>query len=603
MVNLKDRTRYLPGIILIGMLLCIRIGEFCLDYLWGDNNGVVTNPVLAVVFTFLYDILLVALLIWGLTRIFESIPFPYRKEIQTFWRTVHPTFMVLFIAFCAHGLIVYAYPAARGPDYLLYPGSAVELFQTPIRNPYILMDRNGYYPYLIWLFLQLPGQLITLVYAQHIACIALTVWTTRLVEKLFGKGAALLSGLAIALYPPLLLVPHITNSEAANLLALWPTALCAIALALNQHQGKQNSLWLVFGFGVSSGLAILARPSGIFLVFPLLLILWVVKIPRKYFVPIVLSMFLCVGSVLLYNALRLGYIGIEKKSGRILFQVAWIADKTYSPDNGQASLQLANLLREEWKQLLINNPVIRENNESIDAILAKPDELPYDLYYLIVTLTRKRYPPFKADQLLKESALEAIRTHFSLFVKNRLDRLRDSIFAVPRFQLNFSSSEEAPLEEENTSESDVHAERYRHAGVMYQEESYVQTRKQINAFNADYGQLQNHAPKRSSFGILLVRWWWKLFSWIRYIDMYIMIGLLFGLLWKDSSLFAVPRFNSIGFPLLGTILLACIMNRIFVYGISPGFRLHLLPFLPFELSMAAIGIWGLAKHLFSGKYA
>jgi hypothetical protein len=78
-----------------------------------------------------------------------------------------------------------------------------------------------------------------------------------------------------------------------------------------------------------------------------------------------------------------------------------------------------------------------------------------------------------------------------------------------------------------------------------------------------------------------------------------MIGVLGAVLWRDPNMLAISKFRSNCFALFGTILLACIINQIFVYGISPGFRLHLLPYLPFELMMATLGIWGLAKYIFS----
>lgn len=157
-----------------------------------------------------------------------------------------------------------------------------------------------------------------------------------------------------------------------------------------------------------------------------------------------------------------------------------MTDHTYSPSNGPYSQKIADFLRDAWPKLLTINAVVQENNESIEDLLSAPEKLPYDLYYLIVNLARKKYPYDVADKILWGAAMEAIQKHKSKYIVSRLKKLLVSISKHPYHQLKFrlSNTAKPPIR----TISQAKDRRYVGTSILYTMKGYHQTEEQVSTF-------------------------------------------------------------------------------------------------------------------------
>lgn len=96
---------------------------------------------------------------------------------------------------------------------------------------------------------------------------------------LFGEAAALIAGLAFALYPPLIIYSADLTTESLFLFLL--TAV----LFIFYQAGKEHSLARIFSFGALTGLAALCRPNGLMLAPALVLAIWLTARGWKQAVP------------------------------------------------------------------------------------------------------------------------------------------------------------------------------------------------------------------------------------------------------------------------------------------------------------------------------
>ena len=507
--------------------------------------------------------------------------------------------IVLLLSTCARIMISLTYPLGSGPDWVLYPGSAIELFSDTISNPYIMIDRNGYYPFLIWPFIQFENGLNYLVILQHFICILLTIWTVRLMYIFLGKPIAILCALVLSLYQPLLIIAHITNSETACLIPLWGLFLCTLSIIYRNAKGEKIPFILWFGFSLFGSLATVARPSGLLLLFSCIVTLWILKTNRRVMLKIVLC-FICFSLIIpLYNYYRLGYFGLEKKAGRTLFALVYMTDHTYSPSNGPYSQKVADLLRDAWPELLVKNTVVQKNNENIEDLLSAPEELPYDLYYLIVNLARKKYPYDAADKILLSAAMEAIQKHKSKYIVSRLKSLLISIIKNPYHQLKFrlSNTAKPPIR----TISQAKDRRYAGTSILYTMRGYHQTEEQVSTFQKKYMAIRPSEKKqRWNTGIKLCKVWHETIQ-PAYIVIYFFIFLFLYIIYKYPHRIYSDEYRKEIMMISIASILYCIGNRVFVYAVSKGDELHLLPHLPFELIFFISGIYGACALHFMSK--
>lgn len=505
--------------------------------------------------------------------------------------SLSPIRLALLLAVLSHAGVLLVFPPAVGPDWSLYLGSALELTRDVIRNPYILMDRNGYYPWLAWVFLRLPGQITSLVVFQHLVCAALTVWSVGLVQRWFDRLAAYLACLALTLCLPLTLIPQVTNSEAAVLMAFWLAAASGLELGLRARRGLATPLWLWVLFCLGCGLSVLARLSGLILAICLFLGLWLAGAEKKKLLVAVLGFVLAALPVPMFNYLRLGYFGTEFKAGRTLFAVTWQEDKSLLTSNGPQSRRLVRLLRRQWPRLARENPVIRKSGRDINQILDNPREFPYHLYYLIVNLTRREMPYKEADRLLRDVALEAFAANPTRYLKRRWQSLLAALAGGPPAQTSFLPPREAARAEARFYAGE---RRFSYRGVsgLYQMPGYAQTPAQVKAFHRDFDRLTAGAAAWSGWrpGLKFFHAWFQATS----LDYKYLYG--FGWFFFIALLFFPARLglkHGVLAPLalFGALEATCLGNWSFVYLISAGRVLHALSCLAFELILAAGGLW------------
>ena len=508
---------------------------------------------------------------------------------------ITPVKLALALALLGHAGVFFSFAPARGPDWTLYLGSALELFRPVIRNPYILMDRNGFYPWLGWLFLHLPGQITSLVVFQHLLAVALTAWSTRIMQGWFDRLAGYLTALVLGLCAPLLFIPQVTNSEAACFISFWPLACSGLALALDHHQGRRSPAWLWALFAFCSGLAFLARLSGLVLALGLMVGLWVWGLPRRRLLASFLVLVVMALGVMSFNYLRLGYFGIEYKAGRTLFAVLWQEDKNILTSNGPHTRRLVYLLRRLWPGEAAHNPVIQRNRLHINQILDNPRELPYHLYYLIVNLTRREMPYKEADRLLRQVALEAFWVDPLAYLGRRWRKFLAAFAGRPPAEINFLPPRKA-LQAEARFYAGERRFSYRGVAELYHMRGWSQSDEDVRGFLRDYERLTRRVWQHPGWpaGRAFFHAWYRLLTpKYRYLYALALIFLA-GLALAPRRL--APRLPPRRAALVfGALFLACLGNWGFVYLISAGRVLHMLAGLPLEMILVAGGIWTLVR--------
>ncbi len=506
-----------------------------------------------------------------------------------------PVKLALVLALLGHAGVFFSFPTARGPDWTLYLGSALELFRPLIRNPYILMDRNGFYPWLGWLFLHLPGQITSLVVFQHLLAVALTAWSVRLMQGWFDRLAGYLTALVLGLSAPLLFIPQVTNSEAACLISFWPLACSGLALALDHQRGRSSPAWLWGLFGLCAGLAFLARLSGLVLALGLMAALWAWGLPRRSVLVSLLVLVVMALGLMSFNYLRLGYFGTEYKAGRTLFAILWQEDKNILTSNGPHTSRLVYLLRRLWDREAARNPVIQRNGRHINQILDNPRELPYHLYYLIVNLTRRELPYQEADRLLRQVALEAFWVDPVAYLERRWHKFLAAFAGRPFAEVSFVPPRQAQKAEDRFYASE---RRYSYRGVseLYHMRGRSQSQQDVRDFLRDYNGLSWRVWQYPGWpaGQAFFQAWYRLltpkYRYLYALALVFLAGLALAPRRLESRL--PPRPAVLVF---GALLLGCLGNWGFVYLISAGRVLHMLACLPLELILVAGGLWTLAR--------
>jgi hypothetical protein len=497
----------------------------------------------------------------------------------------------LCLGLLGHGLTFFTYPLGMGPDWTLYLGSALELFQEPIRNPYILMDRNGYYPWLAWVFLHLPRGVVWLVAFQHLVLLGFSLWSVRLAETSFGRVPAWILAVVLSLCPPLLAVAQVTNSEAACLMASWLATAAAWQLVRDRGAG----LWPWLALGLGMGLAVLARPSWAVLGVGILAALWLEGLPRRRLLSAAGLALVMVLALMGYNYLRLGYFGTEFKAGRTLFAITWQEDRNLLTSNGPATRRLVRLLRRCWPELAATNPVIQRQGLHINQILDNPNQFPYHLYYLIVNLTRRELPYREADRLLRRVALEAFAADWGYFFRRRWASFLAGFASQPMYQLSFLSEPEQRRQEARRYAAEKRLA-FRHVSDLYTMKGHDQSREGFRAFWRDYNRIPgltwNH--RRWGPGMAVLQALYRLLPDYKWLYGF---GLLWlGALWLWPGRLGLEARQARPWGWLFMALLgACLANWAFVYLISAGRILHMLAGLHLELVCAGLGLWSLVR--------
>jgi hypothetical protein len=329
--------------------------------------------------------------------------------------------VVLFaLAFAVFWLESLGWPMAKGRDtwdYLVYylqlldgdpPISELQLFRTPL-TPIVVglpLDLGG-----IWL--------LELVFALLYATSILAWSATALV---FGRIPALFAALLLLAYPAYATLFHQAASDAvfAAGFAVWAWLL---ARAL-----RAPTAWRFVAVGAGIGVLVLVRPANQVLLPLVLAPLATYLVWRRRFV---LTGACAVAAVVpllvwgLHNGIRYDDATVARGGKAwVPFLQVFTANRTISPENGEASQRLAALIEQEI--------LARDPHASLDVTLDA--YLQNGSNYEVVRLIALSDDVLGRDEnydVLFDSALEAIRAHPGTYARGVADTFWDFLVQKP----------------------------------------------------------------------------------------------------------------------------------------------------------------------------
>ena len=308
--------------------------------------------------------------------------------------------LVFAIAVAVWWLEALVIPLGPGRDVGTYLGAYVELFQSdPIDLGYVL-GRTPIASLVSGGLLDFAGgalaePAISLLYAG-----AVTAWF--LAARRFGGAAALLATAVVLIYPGYAILFHELSSDVVFAAAFAGWSWLAVRVLVAPSVGG----FALLGLGV--GILALVRPVNqallVLAVVPLALAMpWRLRLvsAAAYVVPAVAL----VGAWTLHNGLRYdNYTLARGGNAAVPFFRAFTSDRIVRPDNGPASREVAQAVRED---LLPNEPY-RSYGISLQEFFTEASpRMQEDLLFL----SDRRWGFDSNHEKLRAVGIEAVRTH------------------------------------------------------------------------------------------------------------------------------------------------------------------------------------------------
>jgi len=356
------------------------------------------------------------------------------------WRGAAILFALALAGFWFEAL---GWPLAKGRDtwdYLAYylqllesdpPLESLQVFRTPV-TPLVLgvpMDIGG---------AVLVEALLGVLYAVSIVAWSATALT-------FGRLPALLTAFLLLAYPAYATLYHQASSD-----ALFATGLAVWALGLARAM-RTPSGWRFAALGAGVAVLILIRPANQVLLpvalVPLLLPLaWRRRL--AWSAACLVSAVGVLGLWAVHNSVRYDEPTVAR-GGRawVPFLRVFLADKTVSPENGDASRRLADLIEGE----VLSKEPYAGLDVPLDAYLEHGSN--YETVRLIA-LSDRVYGRDENYDVLFDSALEAIREHPGTYVRGVADGFWKFLTQVPLREDVVQREQTAPEAPPPTFEAD-----------------------------------------------------------------------------------------------------------------------------------------------------
>jgi hypothetical protein len=250
--------------------------------------------------------------------------------------------VVLFaVALAVYGLQSIALPVVSGRDFGTYLRFYAQMFEWDSVLPMSMLFRTPVAPLVVGGSLDLVGGYGTQVVMAGLYATSVVCWTwTALV---FGRRAALLTAGALLLYPGYGILFHMLSSDSicAVAFAVWALTLTRAWLQ------PTSSRFAVLGLATAA--CALTRPGYqvlvVFTLLPLVLgIPWRARLTAAAACLAVAALFL--GAWTVNNGLRYEDYALARGGGAFFpFYRAFTSDRIVSPENGDASRELAEAVR------------------------------------------------------------------------------------------------------------------------------------------------------------------------------------------------------------------------------------------------------------------
>jgi hypothetical protein len=320
---------------------------------------------------------------------------------------------VLFAAaLVVYGIESLAVPLHAGRDFATYLQYYAQLFHG-VALPMNMLYRMPVAPLVIGSSVDFLGAAGTQVVMGLLYALTITVWAVVAAE--FGRRAALLTAIALLVFPGFGTFFHAVASDQVFAVgfALWSLALVRSAFRPTTRR------FVLVGLGVA-GLT-LVRPGNQVLVVFALLPLTLVALPWRRRV---LTAVACAASAVavlgvwsVYNGFRFHDYTVARGTNAFLpFYRAFVADHVVTPDAGPASRELAAAVR---THLLTEEPY-RSYGITLDTFYAKADAR---LFEDVVNLSDRVWGWDSDYSKLRAVALEGIRKHPGPYARGILHTL------------------------------------------------------------------------------------------------------------------------------------------------------------------------------------
>jgi len=330
---------------------------------------------------------------------------------------------VVALGVVAYALRAIAWPLQAGRDLDEYLYAYVQLFDRHVLLPWSLLFRTPVTPVFAGGLLDVFGgalaePVMALLYAASVAC-----WFAA--ARHFGPRAAIVTALALLLYPGYAIIFHELSSEPAFAAAFALFGLLVARAAFAPSTGR----FAAGGLGVA--LLALVRPGNTVLIafalFPLLLTgAWRVRIARTGAFLLAAVLPLLAWSV--HNGVRFDYWGLARGGNAVIpFYRAFITDHIVSPENGPQSRRLAAAMQ---RHLLTREPY-RSYGVTLDQLFSKGSFRVHEDLYLL----SDQVFGWKSDySVLGGAGVEGVRAHPGTYARGVARTVWDEL-AKAQFRL------------------------------------------------------------------------------------------------------------------------------------------------------------------------
>ncbi len=343
--------------------------------------------------------------------------------------------LVLFVvALCVYGVQSIGWPLVSGRDLDEYLYGWIQLLDWHPLLPWSLLFRTPVTPVLAGSFLDVAGGALAEPLMAVLFAASVVAWAAA--ARAFGTRAALLVAAALLVYPAYALMFHELSSEPffAAAFALW-------ALLVTRAARRPSARGFVFvGLGVA--LLALVRPGNALLVVFVLFAFAAGDRLRERVTwagAFLFAAILPLAAWAVLNGVRFGDYTLARGGNAVVpFYRAFITDRIVAPDNGPASRQLADAVRQH---LLTRNPYKAYGVTVHRLFTSGSFRIHEDLYVL-----SDQVFGWNSDYaVLRKAGVEAVRKHpgkyFSGVGETVWQQLSKSYFRV---NPSYASSSAAP---------------------------------------------------------------------------------------------------------------------------------------------------------------
>ncbi len=235
-----------------------------------------------------------------------------------------------------YGVVSLAWPLGPGRDIGTYLRVYAQLFDAHAVYPQAMLARTPLAPLAVGLLLE-GGPVVAELAAAALYAGSVLAWVA--VARRAGAGAAVVTAIALVLYPGYVMLFHRLSSDSVFAAAF---ALAAVAVARLVDRPSPARAALVGG---AVAMLVLVRPSA-----QVLLLLGVVPLLLRGSVPtraartaaFVAAAAIPLGAWIVHNGVRFDDYTVARGGGMVVpFFRAFLNDRIVSPDNGPASRALA----------------------------------------------------------------------------------------------------------------------------------------------------------------------------------------------------------------------------------------------------------------------